>query len=169
MQMIMAKVELRFQKVSDAKRFYKILNNPNFIYFSAKPKSIEDEKKWIKASYRKRRGNTEHHYTILYGGKVVGGCGIRIDRNRDHIGEMGYFVDEAYWGRGIAAKAVRILERIGFGKLKLRRIAILMNSKNSRSERVATKSGYRREALLRKTIKRKDGKYDNTFIYAKVK
>jgi hypothetical protein len=38
------KIELRPQRVYDAKRFFEILSNPNFIYFSAKPKSIEEEK-----------------------------------------------------------------------------------------------------------------------------
>ena len=39
------KVTIRYQQIGDAKRFWEILNSPNFTYFPAKPKSIEEEKK----------------------------------------------------------------------------------------------------------------------------
>ena len=42
------KVELRTQRVSDAKRFFEILNNPNFEFLSVCPESIEKEKDKIK-------------------------------------------------------------------------------------------------------------------------
>jgi RimJ/RimL family protein N-acetyltransferase len=40
------------------------------------------------------------------------------------MGELGYFVDEKYWGKGIATEAVKLAEKIGFGKLGLKRIEI---------------------------------------------
>jgi hypothetical protein len=48
------KVILRNQRVSDAKRFFEILSNPNFIYFPAKPRSIEDEKNFLKQAETKK-------------------------------------------------------------------------------------------------------------------
>lgn len=36
----MSKVELRRMRVSDAKRLYEILTNPNFIYFNANSTSF---------------------------------------------------------------------------------------------------------------------------------
>lgn len=40
----MPKIKLRLQKVSDAKRFYEILNNPCFIYLTVRPKSVATER-----------------------------------------------------------------------------------------------------------------------------
>lgn len=41
-------ISIRYQQVGDAKRFFEILNNPNFLYFPAKPKTIEAEKEFLR-------------------------------------------------------------------------------------------------------------------------
>ena len=164
----MAKVKLRYQKVSDAKRFYEILNNPNFLYFEVRPESIESEREWLKKNPEKRRDNVEYNYSILYDNKLVGACGIKIDQHRKYIGEIGYFLDEKYWGRGITTRAVRLLEKIGFKTLKLARIEVLMDPRNIASERVAIKCGYQKEGTMKKVIKRKNTFHD-CYLYAKVK
>jgi ribosomal-protein-alanine N-acetyltransferase len=163
----MPKVELRHQKVFDAKRFFEILNNPKFIFISAKPKTIEEEKVFLKKNFKKQCSNTEHNFTILFDGAIVGACGFKIDQHRPHIGEIGYFVDEVYWGKGIAPEAVRLLEEIGFGKLGLARIEIWMNPLNKASERVAIKSGYLKEGVMKKAQKNGDA-YSDENLYAKV-
>jgi ribosomal-protein-alanine N-acetyltransferase len=163
----MPKVELRHQKVFDAKRFFEILNSPNFTYFTVKPKTIEEEKVFIRKNFKKQCANFEHNFTILLDGAIVGACGFKVDQHRPHIAEIGYFVDEAYWGRGIAPAAVKLLEEIGFGKLGLGRIEIWMNPLNRASERVAIKSGYLKEGLMKKAQKNGDV-YNDEYLYAKV-
>lgn len=166
----MTKIIIRPQKVSDAKRFFEILNNDNFRYFQTRPKSIRDEIKFLKSNPEKRRKNIQHNYAILFGKEIVGGCGIRVDQHRSYIGEVGYFIDEKYWGKGIATTAVKQLEKIGFGKLKLHRITILMDPRNKASEKVAKKSGYKKEGLMKEAIKNtKQGVFRDSYLYAKVK
>jgi len=161
------KVTLRNQRVSDAKRFFQILSNPNFIYFPAKPKSIEDEKNFLKQNKLKRKNKAEFNYAITYKDNLVGAIGIRIDQFRPYIGELGYFVDEKYWGKGIAAEAVKLAEKIGFGKLGLKRIEIMMIRKNKASENVAAKCGYKKEGIVRKKLLLSNQYYDG-YLYAKV-
>ena len=163
----MKKVEIRYQKLSDAKKFFEILNNPNFIYFSSKPKSVEDEKEWLKQNAKKKKNNVEHNFTILYNNKLAGGAGIKIDQNNKHIGEIGYFVDKKFWGKGIANKTVKLLEKFAFKKLGIKRIEILMYPKNKASQKVAIKAGYRKEGLLRKKLNH-HGKLLDSYLYAKV-
>lgn len=165
----MNKVTLRPQKVSDAKRFYEILNNPNFIYFEVCPESVESEKEWLKKNKQKIKDNFEHNYAILYNNKVVGACGLKINQHRKYIGEIGYFLDEAYWGKGITTEAVKLLEKIGFEKLKLTRIEILMRPENKASERVAIKCKYEKEGLLKKLTRDKKKAPHDCYIYAKTK
>ena len=161
------KIELRNQRVSDAKRFFEILNNPNFKYFHVCPKDVESEKEFLRQNAKKRKNNLAYNYAILFKGKLVGGCGIKIDQHRTFIGEIGYFLDEAFWGKGIVTKAVKILEKIGFQKLGLKRINILMDPKNLGSEKVAIKCGYKKEGTMKKSIK--DGnKFSDAHLYAKV-
>ena len=164
----MPKVELRPQRVSDAKRFFAILHNSGFRFFTPGPKTLEEEKKFLRKNAEKRRKNIEHNYTIFYDKSVVGGCGIKIDQHRPYNGEIGYFVDKACWGKGIATRAVRMLERVGFRELKLHRIEIIMNPKNRASIRVAEKAGYKREARLKEKLKSR-GRFEDVYLYAKIK
>ncbi len=165
----MSKVELRYQRLGDAKRFFEIATNPNFIYLDLKVKTLDDEKKWLKSNPQKRKDNVAWNYTILFNGKVVGAIGLRINLFRKHIGEIGYFIDEKYWGKGITTKAVKLIEKEGFGKIGLSRIEILMRPENKASEKVAKKNGYVREGRLRKYIKDKQGILRDFWLYSKVR
>jgi len=107
----MPKIELRLPKVKDSKRLYEILSNPNFIYFGVRQKSIEEEKEWIKGTPQKRKTNFEWNYVIIFQNKQVGAIGIKINQHRKYIGEIGYFIDENYWGMGIASQAVKLAEK----------------------------------------------------------
>ncbi len=162
-------IKLRPQKVSDAKRFFEILNNDNFTYIGTRPKSIADEKKWLSGNAKRRKDNTNHNYAITFGGKVVGGIGIKINYHKKYIGEIGYFIDENYWGRGIASRAVKLVEAICFKKLKLKRIEILMQPANIASEKVAIKNGYKKEGRMRKALINRSGEMKDCYLYAKVK
>jgi len=164
----MPKIKLRLQKISDAKRFYEILNNDNFIYFGARPKSVADERKWLKENPKRQKNNTDWGYTIIYGREIAGGIGIKINYHRKYVGEIGYFIDEKYWGKGIASQAVKLIEKISFKKLKLSRIEILMQPANKASEKVAIKNGYKKEGKMRKAFRSKEGEMKDCYLYAKV-
>ena len=163
-------IKLRYPRLKDAERLYEILQNPKFIYFPVKIDSVESELLWIKATKTKRKKNLDWGYSILYDGKLVGAIGITIDQHphRQHIGELGYFIDEHYWNKNIATQAVALVEEIGFTKLGLKRIEIRMVSLNKSSEKVAIKNGYTKEGLLKKSHIDKRGRFKDTYIYAKV-
>lgn len=164
----MKKVSIRYQKVSDAKRFFDILVNPKFIYFPAKIKSVAEEREFLKQNAAKRKNNLEWDYAILCGAEIVGGIGLKINQFRKYIGEIGYFIDEKYWGRGIASQAVKLIEKEGFKKLGLSRIEILMRPENKASEKVALKNGYKKEGCLKKyLIDKRSGKMKDAWLYAK--
>lgn len=162
-------IKIRLQKTSDAKRFYEILSNPNFTFFNVQPKSIRDEEKWLKKNPKRRKANTEWNYTIVYNKKIVGAIGVKINFHRNYIGEIGYFLNEQFWGQGIMSQAVKLIEGICFSKLKLTRLEIVMQPKNRASEKVAIKNKYAKEGLLKKVLKGKDGKMKDSFLYAKIK
>lgn len=164
----MPKIKLRLQKVSDAKRFYEILNNPNFVYFGAQPRSVAAEKKWLRESIKQRKNNVALGYTIFYGEEIAGSIGIKINYHRRYVGELGYCIDEKYWGKGIASRAVKLAEDICFKKLKLMRIEIVMRPANKASEKVAIKNSYKKEGLMKKAVRGKDGKMHDCYLYAKV-
>jgi ribosomal-protein-alanine N-acetyltransferase len=160
-------ITLRLQQISDADRFFEILTNPDFLYFGSQPESVEAELAWLEGNEKRFIELTEWNYTIMMGDEIVGGIGVKINKHRSFIGEIGYFIDEAYWGQGIATEAVRLLEIVCFEELKMTRIELLMLPENIASERVATKSGYSKEGILKKALVHKDGSKRDCLLYAK--
>ncbi|HRY63322.1 MAG TPA: GNAT family N-acetyltransferase [Patescibacteria group bacterium] len=161
----MPKIKLRYQRVSDAKRFYEILNNPNFIYISLKLKSIQEEKEWLAKGKERRKNNLSYDFAIVYQNKVIGAVGVRVNPHLKGNGDIGYFIDEAYWGKGIATEAVKLIEKFAYKVLKLYRLELRIKPKNKASIKVAIKNGYRKEGLLRG----RKGKNEDCYLFAKVK
>ena len=162
----MLRVKIRPQEISDADRFFEILTHMDCEFIEVPIKTLEDEKRFLKMNDARRKANFEYNYSILFDENLVGACGIMIDQHRPWVGEIGYFVDSAYQGQGIATEAVKQLEKIGFGELKLKRIAILMDTRNLASEKVAQKCGYEKEGIAKK-IHRIEKEYYDCFVYAK--
>lgn len=154
--------------VKDAADFFRILKNPNFIYFFVKINSLSEERVALRKNISRRKNNEAWNYTILYNNKIIGGIGLRINQTRPHVGEVGYFLDEKYWGRGFATAAVKLIEQEAFNKLGVSRIEILMRPENKASEKVALKNSYKKEGRLKKYIKDREGNLCDCFIYAKV-
>jgi len=160
-------IELRYQQVSDAERFYEILSNSTFKNFGVQPENIEAEIEYLKTNdERLKRG--EHNYTICHNNIIVGGCGIKLNQHYKHIAALGYFVDTNYQGKGIATKAVELMENIAFNEFGVIRFELRISEFNIASQRVADKCGFVREGFLKKGIKVTDG-FRDVYLYAKIK
>lgn len=95
---------------------------------------------------------TDWAVTLKDTGKMIGTCGFtRIDTDHEKA-EIGYVLNPAHWGQGIAAEAVRAVIAFGFERLALHRIEAKFIKGNDRSLRVMEKcgmsfEGYRRDAM----------------------
>jgi RimJ/RimL family protein N-acetyltransferase len=65
------------------------------------------------------------------------------------VGEVGYWVSREARGRGIAARAVRLVARWAIEKCGLERLQLRADVLNEPSQRVAEKAGFTREGILR--------------------
>src|SRR3989442_14576983 len=62
-------------------------------------------------------------FAITVDGEAVGGIGVELGREVFHrSAEIGYWLGEAHWGRGIATEAVRALTEYAFGTFDLCRL-----------------------------------------------
>ena len=75
-------------------------------------------------------------------------------------GEVGYWLAREARGQGHATRAVGLICGWGFETLGLERIDLLAASGNPASQRVAERSGFTREALLRSYLRGRDGQQD---------
>lgn len=159
-------VTIRYQQLGDAKRFYEILNSPNFHYFPVKPKTIKEEREFLRKNKEWREQKVWFNFTILYGDEIVGAVGVHRESHRPYCGEVGYFVDEAYWGKGIAVESVKLIEKFAFTELEMVRIEINMIKANKASARVAEKAGYKKEGIARAKLMLNGDAYD-CYVYGK--
>ncbi|MCC4767134.1 GNAT family N-acetyltransferase [Methanosarcina sp. DH1] len=164
----MPKVKIRPQELFDAKCFFDIITRTNLEFIEFPIKTLDEERYFLGLNETKRKANFEYNFSILYYGRLVGACGIKIDQHRPWIGEIGYFIDRDYQGMGIATEAVRQLEKVGFEQLDLQRIVILMDTRNLASKRVAQKCGYKKEGTMKKVHRIGEDYYD-CFLYAKIR
>jgi ribosomal-protein-alanine N-acetyltransferase len=164
----MKNIELRNLKISDVKKLYEIILNPNFIHIVL-PKSFESYRRYYSKKLSKRKQGLEFHYAIILNNEFVGTGGIKINEERPYICEIAYIVDERYWNKGIATIVVKQLEQICFKKLKLTKLEIWTNPKNVGSNKVAVKLGFEKEGLLKKRVRERDNKLHDVKIYFKIK
>jgi ribosomal-protein-alanine N-acetyltransferase len=164
----MSEVKIRPQELFDAERFLEIITHTNLEFIEFPIKTLEEEKYFLQLNEAKRKANFEYNYSVLYYGRLIGACGIKIDQHRPWVGEIGYFIDRDYQGKGIATEAVKQLEKVGFEKLDLQRLIILMDTRNPTSERVAQKCKYEKEGIMKKVHRIGEDYYD-CFLYAKTR
>ncbi len=161
------KLSFRYVQVGDAKRMIEIMGSPNFVYFPHPPTTLKAEKEFLRKAIEQRKQGQRFAYSILLNGRVIGSVGLYI-LHRRHCAEAGYFVDEAYWGRGFACEAVRHVENLAFNELGIVRIELNMMKQNKASERVAIKCGYRKEGIGRKKLPLGEN-YVDCYVYSKVR
>ena len=87
---------------------------------------------------------------------------------QDHnCGEIAYVIASEARGRGIATEAVRLLTDWAFASLALSRIQLRINPHNAASIRVAEKTGYQREGLLRSAMDIRGNRVD-VLVYSRL-
>jgi len=108
-------------------------------------------------------------FAIEVDGAAVGGIGVELGREVFHrSAEIGYWLGEPYWGRGIATEALRAMTEYAFVTFDLCRLQAGVFEWNPASMRVLEKAGYTLEARHRKNVT-KDGQTIDRLIYALVR
>ncbi|WP_285815536.1 GNAT family N-acetyltransferase, partial [Phocaeicola sartorii] len=99
---------------------------------------------------------------------LIGAIGILPDPKRENsnAGMIGYWLDEAQWGKGYMSEAVSAVLDYGFNKLGLTLISANCYPQNKRSQRVLEKMGFAYEGILHQAEASYDGKiYDHQCYY----
>jgi len=108
-------------------------------------------------------------FAIEYGGEAIGGIGYRLGTDIARLSaEMGYWLAEPFWGRGLTTRAVSAATEWGFDSYRIIRIFAMAFSHNVASMRVLEKAGFEREGLMRRSAI-KNGVVLDQVLYAKVR
>lgn len=107
----------------------------------------------------------DRQFAIEHQGALAGRIGYSFQEDvHAHTVEFGYWLGEAYWGRGIATDAIRTLVAHLWTLPQVERIEAGVFEWNPASARVLEKNGFRCEGCLRRSIC-KNGAYTGRFIY----
>ncbi len=86
---------------------------------------------------------------IWYQDQLCGAVGLHVIDQRHRSSSIGYWLDEAYEGRGIMTRACRAMVTHGFREYGLHRIEIRCGTGNSRSMAIPRRLGFTEEGTLR--------------------
>ena len=147
-------VSLRKLVLEDKTKIAQLLNNKN-IWDNLRnhvpfPYSEQDAINFIGFV---NSNNQQEVFAIDYQEEFCGIIGLIIQEDvYAKTAEIGYWLGEPFWGKGIMTKAVELMTEYGFGNLKLVRIYTGIFEYNITSMKVLEKNGYVKEGIFKKAI-----------------
>lgn len=147
-------IELRRWQMNDAQALATVANNRNIWNrvrdFFPSPYTVADAMQWISKTGSE---NPALNFAIVADKILVGGTGCitKEDVYRKNI-EIGYFIGEPFWGKGIATASCGILCNYIQQHLDVVRIEACTFQNNNASMRVLQKNGFYLEAIKQKAI-----------------
>ena len=82
--------------------------------------------------------------------------------------ELGYFIDEAYEGRGLMTKMVKNISDYCFEELKVLKVFLRIAKENQGSIKIAERTGFIKEGSLKKEFRLESGELIDVEYYGKI-
>jgi len=130
------------------------------------PYTLEAAQHWTARGHVEFGGS---NWAIAYDGEAVGGCGFHpFDGALRCNAEIGWWLGEAFWRRGVGSRAARLLVQAAFENPALTRLCATIYAGNAASMRVAERAGLTLEGISRRSI-HKAGRIIDRHIYSIVR
>lgn len=127
------------------------------------PYTPADARQWIESVVG---ASPETSFAITVDGEAVGAIGFVLHDDIERCSaEVGYWLGQAYWGRGIVTAALKAITRYAFDTFDLTRLYAVPFLRNPASMTVLEKAGYQREGIMRRSAI-KDGQVLDQALYA---
>lgn len=130
------------------------------------PYTHKDADSWINSAIIQ---NPELNFAIATSDELIGGIGIiKQEDIYKYSAEIGYWLAQPFWGKGIATGALIATTDYIFNNFDIIRLFAGVFEGNASSARVLEKAGYKFEGTLRKAIY-KENTFLNQLLYAILK
>ena len=162
-------VTLREWKKSDAGTLARIADNRK-IWDNVRdqlpyPYTKKDAKNWLSLVKKQKKVTT---FCIEADGEMAGSIGFTLrDDVYKRTAEVGYFISEKFWGKGIATEAIRILVEYIQQNFDIVRIYAEVFEFNRASMRVLEKNGFYLECIRKKAALKNDVILDD-YVWVKL-
>jgi RimJ/RimL family protein N-acetyltransferase len=115
------------------------------------------------------RQNPTTFFAIATEDEAIGGIGISLNQDVHRLtAEMGYWLGEPYWGKGLMTETVAKFTQYVFECFQLVRIYAEPYASNLSSCRVLEKAGFTQEGRMCRSVI-KDGQILDQFLYARIR
>ena len=132
------------------------------------PYTINDAEEYITTMLSADKTKT-FAFAIVVNDVVVGSIGVfRCDNIHSRTAEMGYYMGEPYWGKGLGTSAVKQICKYVFENTDIIRIFAEPFAHNTASCRVLEKAGFQLEGILHSNAV-KNGNVIDMKMYALIK
>ena len=172
MKLELSTFSMRSLRSTDATSIARQLNNPNVSRYMSGvpvPYTLTDAVDWLA---RVMTHDPETHFAITIDDELIGGIGLKPDPSGlavlKHSAEIGYWLGEPFWNRGILSEAVVAMTECAFTDRQLVRLHAFVYAPNLASARVLEKAGYELEGRSRAHYCR-DGEFIDALRYGKVR
>lgn len=158
-------IELRELVSEDAQRLAELADNYNIWknvrdYFPH-PYSETNAVEFIEFTNNEE---SRKNFAIIYEDELVGICGLILqDDIYKHSAEMGYWLGEDYWNKGITTVVIKLLLQYAFKDLHLTRIFAKTFGTNRASQKVLENNGFVLEAVMQKAIIKENQLHDEHY------
>ena len=130
------------------------------------PYTPADAEQWIAFATAQ---DPQTNFAIAVGDEPVGGVGLDLKTDVERrSAEVGIWLGEAWWGKGIGTAAAKAMTEWAFASFDVCRLYCSVFAWNGASMRILEKAGWACEAQLRKAAT-KDGKTIDVYLYAIVR
>ena len=150
-------IELRLLLLQDAPLIFEAVDRnrdhlrPWFTWVD-ETRSPEDSRAYIQRCYREMAEGREFTAAIWVENTFAGLIDIHNIHAENRVGEVGYWLDKAFTGRGVMTRACRAIVDFGFERLHLNRIEVHCAVENRRSCAIPERLGFTRESVRRQSV-----------------
>jgi [ribosomal protein S5]-alanine N-acetyltransferase len=128
--------------------------------------TLAGQRETVRGALREYEAGRAVPFAVIEGGELVGCVTLSaIVRGVFQNAYIGYWIDEARAGRGLATEGVRLAVAHAFGEEGLHRVQAAVIPLNAASIRVLEKAGFREEGLARRYL-RIAGVWDDHLLFA---
>lgn len=164
-------ITLRLLKVEDAESLVKYANNKkifdNMRDAFPHPYTIVDAANYIKIC--NEISDSKIIYGIEYENEIIGCIGGFVDEDiYIKTCELGYWIGEPFWGRGITTEAIQLMTEKLFKRFDIVRLYAEPYENNIGSRKALEKAGFKLESLKEKSVF-KNGEIQNSCIYVVIR
>ncbi len=164
---------LRLFRLEDAESLVRHANNPKIAARLRDrfphPYTMKNAREFLGVVTEFKDDSPEFVFAIEVDGEAVGAIGVILGTDIERVsGELGYWLSEEYWSRGIVTKAIRQFAPWAMDRFGLTRLHADTFHDNPASGRVLEKAGFTKESVKRRAAI-KNGEIKDLNVYAMVR